>query len=57
MRVEAIFTDKISNLRENAFPKLLLMKPTGLFSEFLKLIVGNQAEFKNIDLEESSTTL
>ncbi len=29
--------------------------PTGLFSEFLKLIVGNQADFKKyFDLEEKA---
>lgn len=56
-QVEAIFTDKISKSakRERILKLFAYEKPTGLFSEFLKLIVGNQAEFKkHFDLEEKA---
>ena len=56
-QVEAIFTDKISKSakRERILKLFASEKPTGLFSEFLKLIVGNQAEFKkHFDLEEKA---
>ena len=55
--VEAIFTDKISKSakRERVLKLFPDEKPTGLFSEFLKLIVGNQADFKkHFDLEEKA---
>ena len=47
-QVEAIFTDKISKSakRERVLKLFPDEKYTGLFSEFLKLIVGNQADFK-----------
>ena len=47
-QVEAIFTDKISKSakRERVLKLFPDEKATGLFSEFLKLILGNQAEFK-----------
>ena len=54
-QVEAIFTDKISKSakRERVLKLFPDEKSTGLFSEFLKLIVGNQADFKkHFDLEE-----
>ncbi len=56
-QVEAIFTDKLSKSakRERILKLFAYEKPTGLFSEFLKLIVGNQAEFKkHFDLEEKA---
>ena len=56
-QVEAIFTDKISKSakRERVLKLFLDEKSTGLFSEFLKLIVGNQADFKkHFDLEEKA---
>lgn len=56
-QVEAIFTDKISKSakRERILKLFAYEKSTGLFSEFLKLIVGNQAEFKkHFDLEEKA---
>ena len=56
-QVEAIFTDKISKSakRERILKLFAYEKPTGLFPEFLKLIVGNQAEFKkHFDLEEKA---
>ena len=56
-QVEAIFTDKISKSakRERILKLFAYEKTTGLFSEFLKLIVGNQAEFKkHFDLEEKA---
>ncbi|WP_261064680.1 type II CRISPR RNA-guided endonuclease Cas9 [Streptococcus mitis] len=56
-QVEAIFTDKISKSakRERILKLFAYEKPTGLLSEFLKLIVGNQAEFKkHFDLEEKA---
>ena len=56
-QVEAIFTDKISKSakRERILKLFPDEKSTGLFSEFLKLIVGNQAEFKkHFDLEEKA---
>ena len=56
-QVEAIFTDKISKSakRERILKLFAYEKPTDLFSEFLKLIVGNQAEFKkHFDLEEKA---
>ena len=56
-QVEAIFTDKISKSakRERVLKFFSDEKSTGLFSEFLKLIVGNQAEFKkHFDLEEKA---
>ena len=56
-QVEAIFTDKISKSakRERILKLFAYEKPTGLFSEFLKLIVGNQAEFKkHFGLEEKA---
>lgn len=56
-QVEAIFTDKIrkSAKRERILKLFAYEKPTGLFSEFLKLILGNQAEFKkHFDLEEKA---
>ena len=56
-QVEAIFTDKISKSakRERILKLFADEKPTGLFSEFLKLIVGNQADFKkHFDLEEKA---
>ncbi len=56
-QVEAIFTDKISKSakRERILKLFAYEKPTGLFSEFLKLILGNQAEFKkHFDLEEKA---
>ena len=56
-QVEAIFTDKISKSakREHVLKLFPDEKSTGLFSEFLKLIVGNQADFKkHFNLEEKS---
>lgn len=56
-QVEAIFTDKISKSakRERVLKLFPDEKSTGLFSEFLKLIVGNQADFKkHFDLEEKN---
>jgi len=56
-QVEAIFTDKISKSakRERVLKLFPDEKSTGLFSEFLKLIVGNQADFKkHFNLEEKS---
>lgn len=48
IQVEGIFTDKISKTAKK--DKVLALFPseksTGLFAEFLKLIVGNQADFK-----------
>jgi len=57
VQVEVIFTDKISKSakRERVLKLFPDEKSTGLFSEFLKLIVGNQAEFKkHFDLEEKA---
>jgi len=57
VQVEAIFTDKISKSakRERVLKLFSDEKSTGLFSEFLKLIVGNQADFKkHFDLEEKA---
>gem|GEM_PF-1499338 len=54
-QVEEIFTDKISkSAKKDRVLKLFPdEKSTGLFSEFLKLIVGNKADFKkHFDLEE-----
>ena len=56
-QIEAIFTDKISKSakRERVLRLFPDEKATGLFSEFLKLIVGNQADFKkHFDLEEKA---
>lgn len=56
-QVEAIFTDKISKSakRERVLKLFPDEKSTGLFSEFLKLIVGNQADFKkHFDLGEKA---
>lgn len=56
-QVETIFTDKISKSakRESVLKLFPDEKSTGLFSEFLKLIVGNQADFKkHFDLEEKA---
>ncbi|MGZ9835272.1 type II CRISPR RNA-guided endonuclease Cas9 [Streptococcus sp. V940] len=56
-QVEAIFTDKISKSakRERVLKLFPDEKSTGLFSEFLKLIVGNQSDFKkHFDLEEKA---
>ena len=56
-QVEAIFTDKISKSakRERVLKLFPDEKSTGLFSEFLKLIVGNQADFKKyFNLEEKA---
>ena len=56
-QVEAIFTDKISKSakRERVLKLFSDEKSTGLFSEFLKLIVGNQADFKkHFDLDEKA---
>ena len=56
-QVEAIFTDKISKSakRESVLKLFPDEKSTGLFSEFLKLIVGNQADFKkHFDLGEKA---
>lgn len=56
-QVEAIFTDKISKSakRERVLKLFPDQKSTGLFSEFLKLILGNQANFKkHFDLEEKA---
>ena len=56
-QIEAIFTDKISKSakRERVLRLFPDEKSTGLFSEFLKLIVGNQADFKkHFDLEEKA---
>ena len=56
-QVEAIFTDKISKSTKRERVQKLFPdeKSTGLFSEFLKLIVGNQADFKkHFDLEEKA---
>ena len=56
-QVEAIFTDKISKYakRERVLKLFPDQKSTGLFSEFLKLILGNQADFKkHFDLEEKA---
>ncbi|MEZ7550101.1 type II CRISPR RNA-guided endonuclease Cas9 [Streptococcus sp. 20925_1_22] len=56
-QVEAIFTDKISKSakKDHVLKLFSNEKSTGLFSEFLKLIVGNQADFKkHFDLEEKS---
>ena len=57
VQVEAILTDKISKSakRERVLKLFPDEKSTGLFSEFLKLIVGNQADFKkHFELEEKS---
>ena len=57
VQVEAILTDKISKSakRERVLKLFPDEKSTGLFSEFLKLIVGNQADFKkHFDLEEKT---
>ena len=57
-QVEAIFTDKISKSakRERVLKLFPDEKSTGLFSEFLKLIVGNQADFKkHFNLEEKTS--
>ena len=57
-QVEAIFTDKISKSakRESVLKLFPDEKSTGLFSEFLKLIVGNQADFKkHFNLEEKTS--
>lgn len=56
-QVEEIFTDKISKSAKRG--RILKLFPdeksTGIFSEFLKLIVGNQADFKkHFDLEEKA---
>ena len=56
-QVEGIFTDKISKSakRDRVLKLFPDEKSTGLFSEFLKLIVGNQADFKKyFDLEEKA---
>ena len=56
-QVEVIFTDKISksSKRERVLKLFPDEKSTGLFSEFLKLILGNQADFKkHFDLEEKA---
>ncbi|WP_247931668.1 type II CRISPR RNA-guided endonuclease Cas9 [Streptococcus oralis] len=56
-QVETIFTDKISKSakRERVLKLFPDEKSTGLFSEFLKLIVGNQADFKkHFDLGEKA---
>ena len=56
-QVEEIFTDKISKSakRDRVLKLFPDEKSTGLFSEFLKLIVGNQADFKKyFDLEEKA---
>ena len=56
-QVEAIFTDKISKSakRERVLKLFPDEKSTGLFSEFLKLIVGNQADLKkHFDLGEKA---
>ena len=56
-QVEAIFTDKISKSakRERVLKLFPDEKSSGLFSEFLKLVVGNQADFKKyFDLEEKA---
>lgn len=56
-QVEEIFTDKISkSAKRDRILKLFPdEKSTGIFSEFLKLIVGNQADFKkHFDLEEKA---
>ncbi|AYF96405.1 type II CRISPR RNA-guided endonuclease Cas9 [Streptococcus gwangjuensis] len=56
-QVEAIFTNKISKSakRERVLKLFPDQKSTGLFSEFLKLILGNQADFKkHFDLEEKA---
>ncbi|MDO4659343.1 type II CRISPR RNA-guided endonuclease Cas9 [Streptococcus sp.] len=56
-QIEAIFTDKISKSakRERVLKLFPDEKSTGLFSEFLKLIVGNQADFKkHFDLGEKA---
>lgn len=56
-QVEAISTDKISKSakRERVLKLFPDEKSTGLFSEFLKLIVGNQADFKkHFGLEEKA---
>lgn len=56
-QVEAIFSDKISKSakRERVLKLFPDEKSTGLFSEFLKLIVGNQADFKkHFGLEEKA---
>ena len=57
VQVEAILTDKISKSakRERVLKLFPDEKSTGLFSEFLKLIVGNQADFKkHFNLEEKA---
>lgn len=57
VQVEEIFTDKISkSAKRDRILKLFPdEKSTGIFSEFLKLIVGNQADFKkHFDLEEKA---
>ena len=56
-QAEAIFTDKISKSakRERVLKLFPDEKSTGLFSEFLKLILGNQADFKkHFDLGEKA---
>ena len=56
-QVEEIFTDKISKSakRDRVLKLFPDEKSTGLFSEFLKLIVGNQADFKKyFDLQEKA---
>ncbi|MFD0844893.1 type II CRISPR RNA-guided endonuclease Cas9 [Streptococcus saliviloxodontae] len=55
--VEEILTDKISKSakREQILAKYPLEKSTGIFAEFLKLIVGNKADFrKHFNLDEKA---
>ena len=56
-QVEAIFTDKItkSAKRERILKLFPEKESIGLFAEFLKLILGNQADFKkHFNLEEKA---
>lgn len=56
-QVKEILTEKISKSakRDRILKLFPYEKSTGIFSEFLKLIVGNQADFKkHFDLEEKA---
>lgn len=55
--VEAILTDKISKSakKDRILAQYPNQKSTGIFAEFLKLIVGNQADFKkHFNLEDKT---
>lgn len=57
--VEAILTDKISKSakKDRILAQYPNQKSTGIFAEFLKLIVGNQADFKKYFNLEDKTPL